>query len=380
MGPGSGAAGRALAGLGSIRKRVRAGALGAGALAGLGSIRKRVRAGALGAGAGRRAQGGTRSSGRLLGLREGGLGRRRGRELERRRLELDLARHLQRGQTRQRCTLQRNRTAAGALSKSPARTDAEAQTHSSAKTMRANSASGRHLLVELVLLELLELALQLVVVEVDPRVQLAAARRGALSVGRSEESGRRRPVLSNARCGGEVALHAALNRGHCPNETSALIVVVNAGQGRAWCASASWTSFTPSISSCISSLSSSIFSDVTSLVAWRRPMMACFCAVTCSALKAAFSSAVLCVMMFCSMLSLLSICFSRIFFRFKHARARCFLPALLSSTASLASSLFCISRYSMRFLSSCTPAHSLSCRRPRNSGDIPTGCWCRAGQ
>ena len=39
---------------------------------------------------------------------------------------------------------------------------------------------------------------------------------GALSVGRSEESGRRRPVLSNARCGGEVALHAALNRGHCP--------------------------------------------------------------------------------------------------------------------------------------------------------------------
>ena len=187
-------------------------------------------------------------------------------------------------------------------------------------------------------------------------------------------------MLSNARCGGEVALHAALNRGHCPNETSALIVVVNAGQGRAWCASASWTSFTPSISSCISSLSSSIFSDVTSLVAWRRPMMACFCAVTCSALKAAFSSAVLCVMMFCSMLSLLSICFSRIFFRFKHARARCFLPALLSSTASLASSLFCISRYSMRFLSSCTPAHSLSCRRPRNSGDIPTGCWCRAGQ
>jgi len=31
MGPGSGAAGRAMAGLGSIRKRVRAGALGAGA-------------------------------------------------------------------------------------------------------------------------------------------------------------------------------------------------------------------------------------------------------------------------------------------------------------------------------------------------------------
>ena len=189
MGPGSGAAGRALAGLGSIRKRVRAGALGAGALAGLGSIRKRVRAGALGAGAGRRAQGGTRSSGRLLGLREGGLGRRRGRELERRRLELDLARHLQRGQTRQRCTLQRNRTAAGALSKSPARTDAEAQTHSSAKTMRANSASGRHLLVELVLLELLELALQLVVVEVDPRVQLAAARRGHCQWGEARKAG-----------------------------------------------------------------------------------------------------------------------------------------------------------------------------------------------
>ena len=169
MGPGSGAAGRALAGLGSIRKRVRAGALGAGA--------------------GRRAQGGTRSSGRLLGLREGGLGRRRGRELERRRLELDLARHLQRGQTRQRCTLQRNRTAAGALSKSPARTDAEAQTHSSAKTMRANSASGRHLLVELVLLELLELALQLVVVEVDPRVQLAAARRGHCQWGEARKAG-----------------------------------------------------------------------------------------------------------------------------------------------------------------------------------------------
>ena len=140
-------------------------------------------------GRGRRAQGGTRSSGRLLGLREGGLGRRRGRELERRRLELDLARHLQRGQTRQRCTLQRNRTAAGALSKSPARTDAEAQTHSSAKTMRANSASGRHLLVELVLLELLELALQLVVVEVDPRVQLAAARRGHCQWGEARKAG-----------------------------------------------------------------------------------------------------------------------------------------------------------------------------------------------
>ena len=190
-------------------------------------------------GRGRRAQGGTRSSGRLLGLREGGLGRRRSREVERRRLEIDLARHLQRGQTRQRCTLQRNRTAAGALSKSLARTDSEAQAHSnicknkeskqrvgaapsrrarSARAPRAHAPARRH--------------------RGRPPRPAGGSAEGALSVGRSEESGRRRPVLSNARCGGEVALNAALNRGHCPNETSALIVVVNAGQGRAWCASA----------------------------------------------------------------------------------------------------------------------------------------------